>query len=221
MWGGGVCTRVFGVGGVIAGTVHCGHAPKVHAQRQRVLEAAYVAHPERFVRGLPTAPTLPEAVWINKPETAARSGLDQTLELLRPGDTLVVWRLDRLGRSLKHLIGLMGELEEQGIGFRSLQESIDTTSSGGKLIFHMFGALAEFERNLIRERTRAGLAAARARGRQGGRPEALDKRKQQMAVDLYHQKKHTVQEICQSMGITPPTFYRYLGKSQENPDLSV
>ena len=148
---------------------------------------------------------------------AARSGLDQTLELLRPGDTLVVWRLDRLGRSLKHLIGLMGELEEHGIGFRSLQESIDTTSSGGKLIFHMFGALAEFERNLIRERTQAGLAAARARGRQGGRPEALDKRKQQMAVDLYHQKKHTVQEICQSMGITPPTFYRYLGKSQGNP----
>ena len=152
---------------------------------------------------------------------AARSGLDQTLELLRPGDTLVVWRLDRLGRSLKHLIGLMGELEERGIGFRSLQESIDTTSSGGKLIFHMFGALAEFERNLIRERTQAGLAAARARGRQGGRPEALDQRKQRMAVDLYHQKKHTVQEICRSMGITPPTFYRYLGKSQENPGLSV
>ena len=151
----------------------------------------------------------------------ARSGLDQTLDLLRPGDTLVVWRLDRLGRSLKHLIGLMGELEEQGIGFRSLQESIDTTSPGGKLTFHLFGALAEFERNLIRERTQAGLAAARARGRLGGRPEALDKRKQQMAVDLYHQKKHTVQEICQSMGITPPTFYRYLGKSQENSDLSV
>lgn len=152
---------------------------------------------------------------------AARSGLDQTLELLRPGDTLVVWRLDRLGRSLKHLIELVGELEERGIGFRSLQESIDTTSSGGKLIFHMFGALAEFERNLIRERTNAGLAAARARGRQGGRPEALDQRKQRMAVDLYHQKKHTVQEICQSMGITPPTFYRYLRKNKGKSALSV
>src|ERR1017187_154820 len=103
-----------------------------------------------------------------------RPGLDRARELLREGDVLVVWRLDRLGRSLKHLIELMTELEKQKIGFQSLQESIDTTTPGGKLIFHMFGALAEFERNLISEWTKAGLQAARARGRRGGRPKKLD-----------------------------------------------
>src|SRR5512146_3189384 len=103
---------------------------------------------------------------------AERPGLDEALEFLRPGDTLVVWRLDRLGRSLRHLIETVSLLEQRGIGFRSLQESIDTTTSGGKLVFHVFGALAEFERDLIRERTSAGLLAARARGRKGGRPRA-------------------------------------------------
>lgn len=99
-----------------------------------------------------------------------RPGLGEALDFLRKGDSLVVWRLDRLGRSLKHLLETVSMLEERGIGFRSLQESIDTTTSGGRLIFHIFGALAEFERNLIRERTMAGLRAARARGRVGGRP---------------------------------------------------
>ncbi len=103
-----------------------------------------------------------------------RTGLQEALNILRSGDTLVVWRLDRLGRSLKHLIDIVNQLREKEIGFRSLQESIDTTTSGGKLIFHMFGALAEFERDVIRERTQAGLRAARARGRQGGRPRVLD-----------------------------------------------
>ena len=103
-----------------------------------------------------------------------RSGLDRARDQLRKGDVLVVWRLDRLGRSLKHLIELMNEMEREGIGFCSLQESINTTTPGGKLVFHIFGALAEFERNLIRERTKAGLDAARARGRKGGRPKALD-----------------------------------------------
>ena len=110
--------------------------------------------------------------------TAQRPSLQEALDYVREGDTLVVWRLDRLGRSLKHLIETIGALEERGVGFRSLQEAIDTTTSGGRLIFHIFGALAEFERNLIRERTRAGLAAARARGRKGGRPRALDEKKQ-------------------------------------------
>src|SRR5215470_16213287 len=96
-----------------------------------------------------------------------RPGLDDALHFVCTGDTLIVWRLDRLGRSLKHLIETISRLQEQGIGFRSVQESIDTTTSGGKLIFHVFGALAEFERDLIRERTLAGLAAARARGRKG------------------------------------------------------
>src|SRR5919202_993195 len=111
-----------------------------------------------------------------------RSGLERVRELLRKGDVLVVWRLDRLGRSLRHLIELMGELEQQGIGFRSITEAIDTTSPGGKLVFHIFGALAEFERNLIRERTRAGLDAARARGRKGGRKLKLNERQRTLAV---------------------------------------
>jgi DNA invertase Pin-like site-specific DNA recombinase len=100
----------------------------------------------------------------------------------------MVWRLDRLGRSLRHLIELMTELEGQGIGFQSITEAIDTTTPGGKLVFHIFGALAEFERNLIRERTKAGLEAARVRGRKGGRRKKLTAAKRQVAVDLYRQK---------------------------------
>ena len=104
-----------------------------------------------------------------------RPGLQEALDFLREGDSLVVWRLDRLGRSLKHLLETVALLEERGVGFRSLQEAIDTTTSDGRLIFHIFGALAEFERNLIRERTLAGLRAARARGRQGGRRRVVAK----------------------------------------------
>src|SRR5215207_4970261 len=104
---------------------------------------------------------------------ADRPVLDEVLTYLRNGDTLVVWRLDRLGRSLQHLIETVAALAERGIGFKSLTEQIDTPPPGGKLIFHVFGALAEFERDLIRERTQAGLAAARARGRLGGRPQKL------------------------------------------------
>jgi DNA invertase Pin-like site-specific DNA recombinase len=104
---------------------------------------------------------------------ADRPILEQVLDQLRPGDTLVVWKLDRLGRSLRHLVDTVTGLAEGGIGFRSLQEAIDTTTPGGKLVFHVFAALAEFERDLIRERTSAGLAAARARGRHGGRPSVL------------------------------------------------
>lgn len=102
-----------------------------------------------------------------------RPGLRAALGYLRPGDILVVWKLDRLGRSLKHLLEAVNALHERGIGFLSLQENIDTTTSGGKLVFHIFGALAEFERDLIRERTQAGLRAAWARGRKGGRPHKL------------------------------------------------
>jgi DNA invertase Pin-like site-specific DNA recombinase len=142
--------------------------------------------------------------------TERRQELDTALEMLREGDTLVVWRLDRLGRSLKHLIELIGDLEERGIGFKSLQESIDTTSSSGRLVFHVFGALAEFERNLIRERTRAGLDAARARGRKGGRPKKLDAKKQALAVKLYQEKQHSMKELCQMFGISKPTLYDYV-----------
>ena len=104
-----------------------------------------------------------------------RPGLEQALDYVREGDVLVVWRLDRLGRSLKYLIEIITTLNERDIGFKSLTEQIDTTTSGGKLIFHVFGALAEFERDLIRERTQAGLAAARARGRPGPRSSTLSK----------------------------------------------
>ena len=116
-----------------------------------------------------------------------RPGLERVHDALRSGDVLAVWRLDRLGRSLKHLIELMAELEAERIGFQSVTESIDTTTPGGKLVFHIFGALAEFERNLIRERTYAGLAAARARGRKGGRRKKLGEKQRAVAVDLYRQ----------------------------------
>jgi DNA invertase Pin-like site-specific DNA recombinase len=139
-----------------------------------------------------------------------RSGLERVRETLRSGDVLTVWRLDRLGRSLKHLIELMAELEGQGIGFQSVTEAIDTTTPGGNLVFHIFGALAEFERNLIRDRTQAGLAAARARGRTGGRRKKLGDKQRAVAVDLYRQKKHTIDEICKAVGISRPTLYAYV-----------
>jgi DNA invertase Pin-like site-specific DNA recombinase len=115
---------------------------------------------------------------------------------------------------LKHLIETIAMLEERGVGFKSLQESIDTTTSGGKLVFHIFGALAEFERNLIQERTKAGLAAARARGRKGGRPKALDATKTQLAYRLYDEKKHSIKEICEILGISRATLYAYLAKRE-------
>jgi len=146
---------------------------------------------------------------------AERPGLENALEYLREGDILVVWRLDRLGRSLKHLIELIGDLEKRNIGFLSLQESIDTTTSGGKLIFHIFGALAEFERNLIQERTKAGLTAARQRGKKGGRPKALNPRQREMVVRLYNDRKTTVKEICEIMKISKPTLYSYLRQNEK------
>jgi DNA invertase Pin-like site-specific DNA recombinase len=139
-----------------------------------------------------------------------RPGLTQALSHLRAGDTLVVWRLDRLGRSLPHLIETVSALVHRGVGFRSLQEQIDTTTSGGKLVFHVFGALAEFERDLIRERTHAGLAAARARGRLFGRPKALSPRKVEQLQTLATNERTTVGEICHTLGISRATFYRYL-----------
>ena len=144
-----------------------------------------------------------------------RPGLEEALSHLREGDTLVVWRLDRLGRTLKHLIETVADLEERGVGFRSLQESIDTTTSTGKLIFHVFSALAEFERDLIRERTMAGLKAARARGRKGGRPRKLDAAKTKLLYQLYDEREHPVREICRLLGISKPTLYDYLGRRTE------
>jgi DNA invertase Pin-like site-specific DNA recombinase len=139
-----------------------------------------------------------------------RIGLDEALSYIRTGDTLVVWRLDRLGRSLPHLIATITGLENRGIGFASLTESIDTTTSGGKLVFHIFGALAEFERDIIRERTQAGLTAARARGRKGGRPKKLNQRKVEIAKQLHNNRQTTVDEICRTLNISRATLYRYI-----------
>ena len=141
---------------------------------------------------------------------AARPGLTKVKEQLRKGDTLVVWRLDRLGRSFKDLIAWAAWLEEHEVGLQSLKEVIDTSTPTGKLTFHLFGALAEFERNLIQERTQAGLKAARARGRVGGRPKALDSDKRELAVKLYNEGKTPVGKICSMMGISKPTLYAYI-----------
>src|SRR6478672_11645908 len=147
-----------------------------------------------------------------------RPGLQQALDYVREGDVLVVWRLDRLGRSLKYLIEIITALNERGIGFKSLTEKIDTTTSGGKLIFHVFGALAEFERDIIRERTQAGLATARARGRMGSRPRKLDgASKVARAQALYDDQSHSVADICKTLGVSHTTLYRYVQIRQSAP----
>jgi DNA invertase Pin-like site-specific DNA recombinase len=143
--------------------------------------------------------------------STARPGLADALEYARKGDTLVVWRLDRLGRSLKDLIETVNALHARGIGFKSLQEQIDTTTSGGKLVFHVFGALAEFERELIRERTQAGLRAARARGRKGGRPRSMDKKKVAMAKKLLADESTRVADVCDALQVSRSTLYRHVG----------
>ncbi|AFZ11469.1 Resolvase domain protein [Crinalium epipsammum PCC 9333] len=143
----------------------------------------------------------------------SRSGLTEALNYLRAGDTLVVWKLDRLGRSLKHLIETVNTLGTKSISFCSLQETLDTTTSGGKLIFHLFAALAEFETEVIRERTRAGLKAAKARGHQGGRPRKLDASSLNMAKLLISEGNTSVTEICRTLQVSRSTLYRYLGKN--------
>jgi DNA invertase Pin-like site-specific DNA recombinase len=145
-----------------------------------------------------------------------RPGLADALAFARPGDTIVVWRLDRLGRSLAHLIETVKELQERGVHFRSLQEQLDTGTSGGKLVFHVFGALAEFERDLVRERTMAGLAAARARGRRGGR-RPLSPQKVRQLRTLAADKGNQVPEICKAFGISRATFYRYVKNDRSVP----
>ncbi len=140
-----------------------------------------------------------------------RVQLKEAMEHLREGDTFVVWRLDRLGRSLRHLIDVVNTLEEHGIGFKSIQEGFDTTTNGGKLIFHIFGSLAEFERNLIRERTMAGLKSARARGRKGGRKPKLSAEQVAMAKKLMADRNNNPNEIAEMLGISRSTLYRVIG----------
>ena len=150
---------------------------------------------------------------------ADRSGLAQALEVLRKGDSLVVWKLDRLGRSLSHLVQLVNDLKRQGIGFKSLQEQIDTTSGVGKLVFHLFASLAEFERDLIRERTQAGLVAARARGKKGGRPKVMDAKQVTLAKAMYQDKQNSVKDIGTTLGIGKTTLYRYLNQEKGAPSV--
>lgn len=142
-----------------------------------------------------------------------RPQLVAAMDYCREGDVLVVWRLDRLGRSIRELIELVNGLKERGVGFRSLRESLDTTTPGGKLVFHVFASIAEFERDVIRERTMAGLEAARARGRKGGRKPAMDE-KIALAKRLIADREKPVEEICRALGVSRSTLYRYAGKRE-------
>jgi len=139
-----------------------------------------------------------------------RPELEKVLDQLRPGDTLVVWRLDRLGRSMRHLIDVVAQLDQRGVGFRSLTESIDTNTATGRLVFHLFGALAEFEADLTRERTMAGLAAARARGRNGGRPRKVTPEKLAVARSMLESGEHTAEKVAETIGVGRSTLYRHL-----------
>ena len=140
----------------------------------------------------------------------ARPQLRDALDFLRPGDTLVVWKLDRLARSLQQLIEVVEQLHKRGCGFKSLTEAIDTTTAGGRLIFHIFGALAEFERSIVRERTLAGLEAARTRGRKGGRPRLMNDDSLIVAQALLRDGVLTVKDIAKQIGVSEPTLYKYL-----------
>lgn len=159
-------------------------------------------------------------------ETASGARIDRmqlsaALEFARHGDTIVVWKLDRLARSLSQLIQTVDDLERRGIGMRSLTETIDSTTAGGKLIFHIFGALAEFERGVIRERTREGLLAARRRGRFGGRPRALTESDIAIARTLLADASIPVAEIARRLNVSPATFYRHLPGGRNAPPSSM
>ncbi len=145
---------------------------------------------------------------------AARPGLTEAIGSMQAGDTLIVWKLSRLGRSLKQLIETVQLLEERGIQLRSLHESLDTTTAVGKLLFHVIAAFAQFERDNIVENTTAGLAAARARGRKGGRRPLMDEQEKSRALALWMAQARPVAEICRSLGVSRATFYRSLGKDK-------
>lgn len=141
---------------------------------------------------------------------SVRPGLNQCLDQLQLGDVLVVWRLDRLGRSMTHLISLIENLREKEVGFKSICDgAMDTTTASGELVFNIFSSMAQFERRLIQERTRAGLVAARARGRMGGRPK-VDLSKIQAAKKMHQDKTLSIEDICKVLKVSKPTLYRYL-----------
>ena len=137
-----------------------------------------------------------------------RPGLDKALDQIRKGDTLVIWKLDRLGRSLSHLLSIIEGLKKKGAHFASIQDAFDTSTASGKMVFSVIGAMAEYERNLTRERTVAGLASARARGRKGGRPRQLDEGQVRVAIALADAGELTIDEICKQVGCSRSTYYR-------------
>jgi DNA invertase Pin-like site-specific DNA recombinase len=147
-----------------------------------------------------------------------RTGLAAALEFARPGDRLVVWRLDRLGRSLPHLIATVNGLRDRGVAFKSLTESIDSSSASGRLIFGIFSSLASFERELIRERCMAGLAAARSRGRIGGRPASLDEAKVSMVRTVLRDPNSSVTELARTLGVSRSTIYRCAASTTPEPE---
>lgn len=160
-------------------------------------------------------------IYTEKASGAAKSKrpeLERCLDALRDGDTLMVWRLDRLGRSLQHLIEIVGGLHKKGVNFKSISDGIiDTTSASGEMVFGIFAVLAQFERRRILDRTMAGLKAARARGRVGGRPKIVpSSSKVKMAKALHADKDLSIKECCKSLGVSRPTFYRYLKIAKQN-----
>ncbi len=150
-----------------------------------------------------------------------RKGLKAAMAFMREGDTLVVWKLDRLGRSLRHLLEIVNTLASKNIGFKSLQENLDTTTTGGRLVFHIFGALAEFEREVIVERTQAGLRAARSRGRCGGRPAKLDPKQVDIARYLMHDPQNSIDDVCEALHISRATLYRSVAKADRRESAAL
>lgn len=162
-----------------------------------------------------------ERIYVDKASgaLASRPELDRALDALRPGDRLVITKLDRLGRSLHNLISLSAALDERGVQLLVLDQGIDTSTPAGRMYFHMIGAIAEFERALISERTKDGLQAARARGRKGGRPSALSSSQRRLAQSMYDEagqdgrRRYTVAHIAEELGVSRATLYRTLSKS--------
>ena len=146
---------------------------------------------------------------------AARPGLEKALDQIRQKDTLVIWKLDRLGRSLSDLLSIVEYLKERGAHFLSIQDGFDTSTASGKMVFSVIGAMAEYERNLIRERTMAGLKAARARGRMGGRPKSLNESQVKVALALAEAGELTIKEICEQIGCSRSTYYRQVAPRLE------
>ena len=146
---------------------------------------------------------------------AERPGLDEALDRIRKKDTLVIWKLDRLGRSLSDLLSIVEYLKDRGAHFLSIQDGFDTSTASGKMVFSVIGAMAEYERNLIQERTMAGLKAARARGRMGGRPKALDKSQMKVAIALAEAGELTINEVCRQVGCSRSTYYRQVAPQLE------